>query len=219
MATRQMLAQLSDTYAQRYGHAVEVESLGGVEAARRIRDGDSFDIVVLARDVICQLADAERIDPGSRVDVARSAIAVAVKAGSPHPVIDSDATLREAVLQARMIGYSTGPSGAHLIKMIARWDLDDALASKIVQAPSGVPVASLVANDQVELGFQQLSELIDQPGVDVVGVLPNESQSITVFSGAICKASGHAQVAQHFLAFLASPESSETKRTLGLEPA
>jgi molybdate transport system substrate-binding protein len=193
MATRHMLAQLSDTYAQRYGHAVEVESLGGVEAARRIRDGDSFDIVVLAREVICALADAERIDPVSRVDVARSAIAVAVKAGAPHPVIDSDAALREAVL--------------------------DALASKIIQAPSGVPVASLVANDQVELGFQQLSELIDQPGVDVVGVLPKESQSITVFSGAVCKASGHAQVAQHFLAFLASPESSETKRTLGLEPA
>ena len=214
-----MLAQLSDTYAQRYGHAVEVESLGGVEAARRIRDGDSFDIVVLAREVICALADAERIDPVSRVDVARSAIAVAVKAGAPHPVIDSDAALREAVLQASTIGYSTGPSGAHLIKMIARWDLDDALASKIIQAPSGVPVASLVANDQVELGFQQLSELIDQPGVDVVGVLPKESQSITVFSGAVCKASGHAQVAQHFLAFLASPESSETKRTLGLEPA
>ncbi|WP_244817936.1 substrate-binding domain-containing protein [Caballeronia sp. Lep1P3] len=218
MATRHVLDHLADAYTQRSSRRVRVESVGGVTAAQRVQDGEAFDIVVLAADVIGKLATAGFVDAESRVGIARSGISVAVAAGAARPVIDDEAAVREAVLSARSIGYSTGPSGAHLMRLFERWGIADAIASRIVQAPPGVGVGTLIARGEVALGFQQTSELIGVDGVDVIGSLQREIQALTVFEGAVCGNARDASAAMAVLAFMGSSECDETKRRFGMEP-
>ena len=219
MAMRPVLAELAEAYEQRLRQRVSIVSVGGIEAARRINDGEAFDFVVLAADAIERLASDGRVVPGSRIDLARSGVAIAVAAGAPRPDIGSEAALRDAVLRARSIGYSTGPSGAHVTRLFGRWGIAGEIASRIVQAPPGVPVGTLVARGTVELGFQQLSELMHLPGIDVIGPLPPEIQVVTVFSAASCTASNRCAAAHALLTFLASTEADAAKRRHGMEPA
>jgi molybdate transport system substrate-binding protein len=219
MAMRNVLAELSDAYEQQSGQPVSVVSVGGVDAARRVDDGEAFDFVVLAANVIEQLAAGGRVDVGSRTDLARSAVAIEVAAGATRPDVSSESAIRDAVLRARSIGYSTGPSGAHLVRLFERWGIAHAIAPRIVQASPGFPVGTLVAHGDVELGFQQLSELMHLPGIDVIGLLPPEIQVETVFSAAVCTASNCPAAAKAWLSFLASPETDAAKRRHGMEPA
>ncbi|MEP7275993.1 MAG: substrate-binding domain-containing protein [Betaproteobacteria bacterium] len=219
MATRHVLATLAADYACATGQDVAIESVGGVDAARRVRDGEAFDVVVLAANAIEQLAAAGCVDPDSRVDIARSGVAIAVAAGARQPDIGSAAATRDAILAARSVGVSTGPSGAHLTRLLERWGIADIVAPRIAQAPPGVPVAALVARGDAELGFQQLSELVDMPGVEVVGALPSEIQESTVFAGAVCTTSARPAAAAALLAFLASPAAAAAKHRHGMEPA
>ena len=219
MAMRDVLAELTDAYEQRSRQRVAIVSVGGVEAARRVRDGEAFDFVVLAANAIEELAGNGKIAAGSRTDLARSGIAIAVAAGAPRPNVSSEAAIRETILRARTIGYSTGPSGVHVARLFDRWGINDIIAPRIVQAPPGIPVAALLTRGDVELGFQQLSELMHVPGVDVIGPLPPEIQVMTVFSAAVCNASKCPEAARAFLFFLASPEGDAAKRRHGMEPA
>ena len=219
MAMRDLLTELADAYEQQSRQRVSIVSVGGVEAARRIHDGEPFDFVVLAADAIEQLAAGGRVDAGSRTDLARCAIAMAVAAGATRPDVSTESATRDAVLRARRIGYSTGPSGAHLVRLFEGWGIAEAIAPRLVQAPPGVPVGALVARGDVELGFQQLSELMHLPGIDVIGPLPTEIQRVTVFSAAVCSASNHRAAAKALLAFLASPKADAAKRRHGMEPA
>ena len=219
MAMRHVLTELAEAYEQRSRQRVAILSVGGVEAARRINDGEPFDFVVLAADAIEQLASNRRVDPRSRTDLARSGVAIAVAAEAPRPDVGSEAAVRDAILRARSIGYSTGPSGAHLVRLFQRWGIADVIAPRIVQAPPGVPVGTLVARGEVELGFQQLSELMHLPGVDVIGLLPPEIQVTTVFSAAVCTVSSCPAAAKALLSFLASSEADAVKGRHGMEPA
>lgn len=219
MAMRHVLAELGDAYEQQSGQPVVIVSVGGVDAARRVDDGEAFDFVVLTADVIDQLAAGGRVDPGSRTDLARSAVAIAVAAGATRPDVSSESAIRDAVLRVRSIGYSTGPSGAHLVRLFERWGIADVIAPRIVQAPPGLPVGTLVARGDVELGFQQLSELMHVLGIDVIGLLPPEIQAETVFSAAVCTASNCPAAAEALLSFFASPEADAAKRRHGMEPA
>jgi molybdate transport system substrate-binding protein len=218
MATRHVLTELANVYEQKSGHSVALVSVGGVEAARRVQAGEVFDFVVLAADAIDALAAAGRVVAGSRIDLARSGVAIAVAAGTPRPDIGNERAVREAVLAARSIGYSTGPSGIHLARLFERWGIAEAVASRTVQAPPGVPVGQLVASGEAALGFQQLSELLNVPGVDVLGMLPPAIQVLTVFSAAICTASRRREAANALLSFLGSPETEAAKRRHGMEP-
>ncbi len=218
MATRGLLAELCDAYERQSGQPVTVVAVGGVDAARRVADGEAFDFVVLSAEAIERLAAGGYVDPRSRADLARSAVAIAVPAGAPHPDVSTESAVRDAVVRARSIGYSTGPSGAHIVRLFERWRITALIASRIVQAPPGVPVGTLVARGDVELGFQQLSELMHLPGIDVIGPLPPEIQVVTVFSAAVCMASKRHAAGHALLAFLASPDADAAKRRHGMEP-
>ncbi len=219
MATRPMLARLAAAYERDTGTRVAITSVGGVDAAQRVREGEPFDVVVLASDAIERLAADGHVEPGSRVDVARSRIAVAVASGAPQPDIGTEAALRDAILGAGRIGYSTGPSGTHLTRLFAHWGVADAIAPRIVQAPPGVPVGALIASGDVELGFQQMSELMHVPGIALVGALPAPVQAVTVFAAAIVAVAHDRMAAARFVSYLVSPEAAHIKREYGMEPA
>ena len=218
MATRRVLAELGAAYERQSGQRVVVESVGGVDASRRVEGGEAFDFVVLAAPAMDKLAAAGRIDPDTRVDIARSRVAIAVPAGARRPDLTSGQAVRDAVLAARKIGYSTGPSGRHLTNLFERWGIAATIAPRTVEAPPGVAVGTLVARGDVDLGFQQLSELMHLPGIDVVGTLPPEIQEITVFSGAVCVSSARRAAAQALLSFCTSPAADAAKRDHGMEP-
>jgi molybdate transport system substrate-binding protein len=218
MATRALLADLATVYTAQTGVQVAIESVGGVDAARRVAAGEAFDLVLLASDALDRLATAGHVHPG-RTDYVHSPVAVAVPAGAPMPDIASEAALKAAVQAAPTIGYSTGPSGQHLLRLFERWGLAAELASRTVQAQPGVPVGSQVASGEVALGFQQLSELQGLPGITVVGLLPADCAFITTFSGGVAAASAQTDAARAFLAFLDTPSTAPTKQRHGMTPA
>ena len=223
MATRQLLAELAAAFEKQPGCVVSFESVGGVDAAKRIQTGEVFDLAVLASDAIDKLIATGHIRAGSRLDLVLSGVAVAVRAGAALPDISSESAVRLAVCAARSISYSTGPSGVTLAKLFQRWGIADEIQSRLVQAPPGVPVATLVASGQVALGFQQLSELMHVEGVTVVGPLPPAIQITTTFSAGIptraSLESSRAEQVRELLDFMTSPQAAEAKQQQGMEPA
>lgn len=218
MATRQILAERSGAYRQKTGRSVAIESVGGVDAARRIRAGEKFDIAVLADDAMKRLEGDGFLKPGSRAGFADSGIAVAVRSGARRPDLSDEAATKAAVLSAQSVGYSTGPSGTHVLKLLEKWGADQSKTVRIIQAPPGVPVGTLVASGEAELGFQQLSEFLDVPGIDIVGTLPQDIQSLTRFSCGLCALATNEAGARDFIFYLTSPEADASKRRHGMEP-
>ena len=219
MATRELLAEMVSLYERESGQSIVSEAAGGVDVAKRVQAGESVDVVVLAANAIDKLISDHKVLAGSRVDLVRSGIAVAIKQGSEALDIRSEDAVKNAVKLARTLSYSTGPSGVYLEKMFGRWGILEAIRPRIVVPPPGVPVALLVASGSVELGFQQLSELMNVPGVRVVGPLPPAIQSMTTFSGGIATACGDPAAARALLDFMASPALSELKQRQGMEAA
>ncbi|MBN3802508.1 ABC transporter substrate-binding protein [Paraburkholderia sp. Ac-20336] len=219
MATRLLLADIGTLYREQRGIDVHFRSVGGVDAARLVRDGHPFDLAVLASDAIDALIASGHLVSDSRTDVARSNVAVAVRAGAPHPAIHNAKALREALLGAHSVGYSTGPSGTALMNLLETWGIRDAMADRFVLAAPGVPVGQLVADGVVELGFQQLSELMNLPGIDVLGTMPHDCAIVTTFSAALCTGAAHPDPARDLLQVLHSAITDELKHRHGMEPA
>lgn len=219
MATRQVLGELARAYEQRTGRPVHIESIGGVDAAKRVAAGEAFDFVVLASDAIDKLVAGGSVVAGTRVDLVNSGVAIAVRAGAPRPDVASEEALKQAVLAAASVGYSTGPSGVALLKLFERWAIASALQGRLVQAPPGIPVGSLVAKGEVALGFQQRSELIHLQGIDLLGPMPAAVAIDTIFSGGLCRASTQGEAVHDLLAFMASADAVEAKRRNGMAPA
>ncbi len=218
MATRQVLTELASAGQAVTGVPLELESVGGVDAAKRVQAGELFDVVFLASDAIDKLLAAGHLVAGSRVDLVHSGVAVAVQEGAAAPDISSEAAVRAAVLAAATVSYSTGPSGVALAKLFERWGIAAEIESRIVQAPPGVPVGALVARGEVALGFQQLSELIHVQGIHIVGPLPPDIQITTTFSAAIGSQSSQSDAVRALLGYMASPQGDAAKLRQGMEP-
>lgn len=217
MATRQWLATLCERWARDGdGQLIELESVGGVDAAGRIAAGEAFDVAVLASDALDRLAASGHVGP--MTELAVSDVAIAAPAGTAPPVATID-QLQQTLRASRAIGYSTGPSGKALLALLARWELLDALQARLVQAPPGVPVGELLARGTVDLGFQQQSELIHCPGIALLGPMPPGAEIPTRFDGAPCHAGAQAPRAAAFIAWLASAACADVIRGEGMTPA
>ena len=219
MATRQILAELVEIYGTKTGRRVAIDSVGGVDAARRVRDGEAFDVVVLANDALEKLEAEGHLVAGTRVGVTLSALAVATKAEAGPLAFADEAAVRAAVRGAATVGYSTGPSGTYLLNLLKRWGLDDEVGPRLRQAPPGIPVGTMVARGDAEIGFQQTSELIGVPGIVLAGPLPASVAFETLFAAAVATKAADPDGARAFLAFLASPETEAIKRRNGMAPA
>ena len=221
MATKAVLAELTAQFQAASGVSVEVVSVGGVDAAKRVQAGEAFDAVLLASDAVQRLIDGGHLLGDSRCDWVDSPVAVAVAAGVPQPAIASEADLRAAVMAAPTLSYSTGPSGVYLEQLFQRWGVLETLRPRIVVPPPGTPVGTLVAQGQAALGFQQLSELMALPGLSVLGCLPAEVAYITTFSAgvptAVAQDAARLARVRAFLHFLTSAGTLDTKRRHGMD--
>lgn len=218
-ATAALLAELSRDYEAKHGRAVSIESVGGVDAAKRVAAGEAFDVVILEGAQIAKQIAAGRVVAGSERAMVHSKAMVAVRAGATRPPVKTLKDFQAALLAARAVGYSTGPSGVILLKMIEDWGLKDQLAARMVQAPPGKPVGALLAEDAVDIGIQQYSELMNVAGVDILGPLPPGAEINSVFTASVCAASEQAEEARRLVEYFASPGIAEIKRRQGFEPA
>jgi molybdate transport system substrate-binding protein len=220
MATKPLLADLVALYRTHNPDVqVLVDSVGGVDAAKRVQAGEVFDGVVLASDAIDKLVASGHVLAGSRVDLVLSGVAVAVPAGQMAPDISTEAALKAAILAAPSLGYSTGPSGVQLAKQFEAWGITEQIQDRIVQAKPGVPVGALIAQGEVALGFQQLSEMRGVAGITVLGPLPEAVQITTTFSGSVAASSTQADAVRALLAFWASPACQTLKEEHGMRAA
>jgi molybdate transport system substrate-binding protein len=217
MATRELLNELFAQYERSSGQRVTAEAAGGVDVAKRVRAGEAVDVVVLSSTAIDSLIAAGSLLPDSRIDLVKSGVAIAVRTGASQPDVSSEEAVKRAVLSAKTLSYSTGPSGVYLEKLFERWGILEEIRSRIVVPPPGKPGGALVADGTVELGFQQLSELMTLPGIKVIGPLPPEIQTITLFSGGVSPGCSRPELGRALLEFMASPASAPAKRQFGME--
>jgi molybdate transport system substrate-binding protein len=217
MATRELLSELVSRYQRATAQTVTTEAAGGVDVAKRVQLGEAVDIVVLASSAIDKLIAEGKLLAGSRVDLVKSGVAIAVRKGAAKPDISTEETLKRAILAARTLSYSTGPSGVYLEKVFARWGILEEVRSRSVVPPPGLPVGTLIANGAAEVGFQQLSELLNLSGVEVVGPLPSAIQTLTIFSGGITASCSKPEAARTLLDYMASPAASDVKLRHGME--
>ena len=179
-AVKEALAGLVPDFEQATGHEVAMVWGGTLDIARRIGAGEVVDIVILSDAHIDDLIRQGRLAAGSRVDIARSGIGMAVRAGARAPDVSSAAAFKAALLAVGSIVLSSGPSSVYLAGLFQMMGIADAIKSKIHRIGPGLPVGTAVARGEGEIGFTQVSELLSADGIDYVGPLPAQLQHITV---------------------------------------
>jgi molybdate transport system substrate-binding protein len=217
-ATEQAYRELVPRFEKESGHKVTTIFTGTLDVQKRIAAGETYDLIIMAGPAIDDFIKAGKIVPGSRVDLAKSGVGVGVRAGAAKPDISSTEALKKALLSAKSIGYSTGPSGVYIASLFQRLGIAAQVAPKLKQTPTGVFVGSIVANGEAEIGIQQVSELAHFDGVDFVGPLPADVQQITVFSSGVQVGAKQVDAARAWVKFLTAPASAPAYKTKGLEP-
>ena len=195
-------------------------SMGGAPDSipSRLQRGEPADVVILAAPALDELIKQGKVVAGSRVDLARSIIGMAVRAGAPKPDISSVDALKRTLLQAKSIAYSASASGVYLsTELFPRLGILDQIKDKCKRIESE-RVGTVVARGDAEIGFQQVSELLPIPGIDYVGPLPPEVQQVTVFSAGVAAGSKEPDAGRELIKFLASPAAASAIRKSGLEP-
>lgn len=215
-AFKEAYLELVPQFERATGHKVMTMWIPTVEMMSRLKGGEAVDLVILPAAMLDDLIGLGRIV--DRADLARSGIGVAVKAGAPRPDISSSEALKRAVLAARSIVYSTGPSGIYLVGLFQRMGIADAIKGKVKQV-QGEPAGASVARGEAELGFQQVSELLPVPGIDLIGPLPPEVQEITVVSAGLHADAKEPDAAKALVKFFREPAAAPVIRKKGLEPA
>jgi len=217
-AMKQAYVELVPRFERSSGGKVTTTWAGTADIMKRMQAGEAFDVVIAAAGSIDELTDTGRLMAGSRKDLVRSGVGVTVRAGAPKPDISTAEAVKRAVLAAKSVGISTGPSGVYMSGLFERMGIAADVKPKLKVPPSGAQIAELVARGEIELGFQQVSEIVHVKGADFVGPLPAEIQRITVFAGAVHTASREPDAARELLEFLASPEHAPLLQKHGLEP-
>jgi molybdate transport system substrate-binding protein len=218
-AVRAVMSELAPGFERSTGRQLAITWASTAMLIERIGRGERGDLTVLTAEAIDDLIAQEVVAAGSRVDLARSAIGIAVRAGARHPEIGSGAAFKQALLSAKSIAYSkTGVSGIYFPELLERLGIADAIKPKIVLPEAGLPVGEVVARGGAEIGVQQISELKPVAGIEVVGPLPPELQKITIFSAGLFVAAEDAEGAKLLLGALTAPSARAIYAQKGMEP-
>ncbi len=217
-ATEQSTKELLPQFEKATGNTVKISYTGTLDAKKRIAAGEAFDVLVMASPDIDEYIANGTLATGSRVDVAKSGVGVGVKAGAPKPDISTTEAFKKALLSAKSIGYSTGPSGMYVLGLLDRLGIADQVKPKLKQTPTGVFVGTITASGEVEIGIQQVSEMAQFPGVDYVGPLPTDIQKMTVFSSGIAAKAKDAAAAKALVKYITAPEAAAAYKKRGMEP-
>ncbi len=215
--------ELAPTFEKNTHHHLITEwgaSMGTTPTAipMRLDRGEAIDVVILAREGLDPLVAKKQIVAGSQVDLVRSKIAMAVREGAPVPDISTVEAFKRTLLNAKSVAYSDSASGVYLSgELFQRLGIDKELAAKSHRI-LGTPVGEAVARGDVEIGFQQFSELLPIKGIRIVGAIPDETQKVTVFSAGITTSAKAPAGARALIRFLASPEAYGAIKASGLEP-
>ena len=214
---------LAPEFEKTTGHTLSTAwgpSMGATPQAipNRIDRGEPVDVVIVVGEALDGLLQRGKVVAGSRVDLARSKIAMAVKQGAAKPDISTMESFKRTVLNAKSIAYSDSASGVYLEKeLFPRMGISQELNGKAHMVPAE-PVGLVVARGEAEIGFQQLSELMPQPGIEIVGLIPAEAQKVTIFAAGISATSQHPDAAKALIDFLASRQAADAVAKTGMEP-
>jgi molybdate transport system substrate-binding protein len=209
---------LAGRYEAAGGARIDADFAPTLGLLDRLRGGEAADVVILTKEALDDLAKAGSVVADSRVDLARSFVGVAVKAGAAHPDIATEPALRATLLGARSVAYSRiGASGIFFAQLIERMGIASEINARARITPSGFTAERLVSGE-ADLAVQQISELKLVPGVEIVGPIPLELQSPAVFSAGRLAASTRVAPSDALLKYLASPEVAQALRASGLEP-
>lgn len=200
------------------GHKVTTVFSGTLDVQKRIAAGEAYDLIIMAGTDLDKFITAGKVVSGSRVDLAKSGVGVAVRVGAPKPDIRTTDGLKKALLSAKSIGYSSGPSSQIVAGIFQRMGIADEIKGKLRQTPSGVFVGTLLASGEAEIGFQQVSELLHFVGIDYVGPLPPDIQQYTTFSSGIQSGAKEAAAARAWIMFIKAPAAAAAFRKGGMEP-
>ena len=192
--------------------------LGTGPAVAKIMEGTFADLILLGPDALNELAVAGEVDAGTLTPVFRSRIGLAVRAGAKKPDIGSDAALKQALLDAKSIGYSIGPSGEHFSQVvIVKLGIADQLRPKMTNI-RGAPVGAGVARGEVEIGIHQIAELMPIAGIDVVGDLPADLNKTILYATGLTTMVKHRDAANALVKYLSLPSSAPVIRKNGMNP-
>lgn len=217
-ATEQAYRELVPQFEKATGHTVKTTFTGTLDAKKRIAGGEAFDLLIMSSPDIDAFMTLGTLVRGSRVDLAKSGVGVGVKAGAPKPDIATTEAFKQTLLAAKSIGYSTGPSGVYVMDLLERLGITDQVKPKLKQTPTGVFVGTVVANGEVEIGIQQVSEMSTYPGVDYVGALPADIQKMTIFSSGIATKGQQPDAARALIKFITAPDAAKAFKKRGMEP-
>jgi molybdate transport system substrate-binding protein len=217
-AIKEAYLELVPQFEKSTEHKVSTTWAGTVDMTKRLNAGEVFDLIIMAGPSIDEFIKQGKIVAGSRVDLAKSGVGVAVRAGAPKPDISSGDAVKRAMLAAKSIAYSTGPSGVYLAALFQRMGIADQIKDKVKIGAPGVPIGEIIARGEAEIGFQQVSELLPVAGIDYVGPLPPDIQQITVFASGIHTGASQADAAKALVKFLTSPQAAPVIKKKGMEP-
>jgi molybdate transport system substrate-binding protein len=218
-ALKEPLTEIFKAFETKSGHRIIPSWAGTEAAAKRIQDGETHDIVVIGAENLERLIAEGKVVSQSYTRFASSGVGVAVRNGLPRPDISSANAVKAALLAAKSIAYSQGPSGVRVARIIEKLGIADAVKEKIRRTPSGVQVGAFVAEGGADLGFQQISELVRVKGIHYLGPLPPELQDLTIYAAGINQAAPAPDAARELLRFLVSPEAEAALRKTSLQPA
>ncbi|MET0632812.1 MAG: substrate-binding domain-containing protein [Xanthobacteraceae bacterium] len=217
-ALKEAYLELVPGFEKATEHKVATTWAGTNDIKKRMAAGETYDLVIMAGPALDELIKQGKIVPGSRVDLAKSGVGVAVRAGAPKPDISSGDALKRALLAAKSIAYSSGPSGVYMEGLFRRLGIADEIKPKLKQTQPGNPVGEVIARGEAEIGFQQVSELLPIAGIDYIGPLPPDIQHITVFSGGIHTGAKQPDAAKALVKFITAPAAVPVIRKKGMEP-
>ena len=207
----------AEKYQDMSGASIDADFAPTVRVLERLKKGETADVLILTDEGLAGLISAGSVAADSRVDLARSWVGLAVKAGEPHPDISTEASLRATLLNARSVAYSRlGASGIFFAQLIARMGIEKEINARATISPMGFTAERIVAGE-ADVAIQQLSELKRVEGVEIVGPLPHHLQTPAVFSAGRMKGSKHVAASDLLLKFLASSDATPALIASGLE--